>query len=248
MQAAASATNAPFPTSLPSTESLVTRPFEKAPPASSAVAQPSTPAVETPSGELDSKQLFNRLFEASGPGANVPATPPVAPVGRLVVPMPADRAPVAAPEAPGAQAAVVAALPAPQSRELLGSGEPDGGAPARSGSAALVRFPEGSADLPAEARDTLRLVASLHHEKGGTIRVVGHASGRTSELSPERHKMAKFDVSLRRARVVADALIGLGVKPEAVSISAMSDNDPVYYESMPSGEAGNRRAEIFLEY
>jgi flagellar motor protein MotB len=32
-----------------------------------------------------------------------------------------------------------------------------------------------------------------------------------------------------------------------VLVEAVGDSQPVYYESMPQGEAGNRRAEIFLQ-
>ncbi len=285
----------------PSNQPLIAQPFEKAPqPVPAPAAKPLGPA----GGGLDIKRLFNDLFEASGPGANAPATPPVQPVAPVVVPMPAAQAseftpvpspvaaveapvlippptlpgeapvpallPVTAPviipppsetvaapvlvsppwrvsEAPAVDPAVVAALPAAESRELARPGEPGGG-PTRSGSAAVVRFPAGSASLVPAARDTLRLVADLHREQGGTIRVIGHASTRTREMPVERHKMVNFGVSLRRAQVVADALIRLGVTPEAISVGAMSDNEPIYHEWMPSGEAGNRRAEIFLDY
>jgi flagellar motor protein MotB len=32
-----------------------------------------------------------------------------------------------------------------------------------------------------------------------------------------------------------------------VQIDAVGDSQPVYYESMPKGEEGNRRAEIFVQ-
>jgi hypothetical protein len=32
-----------------------------------------------------------------------------------------------------------------------------------------------------------------------------------------------------------------------VQIEAVGDSQPIYYESMPKGEDGNRRAEIFLQ-
>ena len=32
-----------------------------------------------------------------------------------------------------------------------------------------------------------------------------------------------------------------------VLVEAVGDSQPVYYESMPEGEAGNRRAEIFFQ-
>jgi hypothetical protein len=31
-------------------------------------------------------------------------------------------------------------------------------------------------------------------------------------------------------------------------VGAVSDADPRYYEFMPTGEAGNRRAEIFIDF
>jgi flagellar motor protein MotB len=33
-----------------------------------------------------------------------------------------------------------------------------------------------------------------------------------------------------------------------IVVSAMADEQPVYHEVMPSGEAGNRRAEIYIDY
>jgi flagellar motor protein MotB len=32
-----------------------------------------------------------------------------------------------------------------------------------------------------------------------------------------------------------------------VQIEAVGDSQPIYYESMPKGEEGNRRAEIFVQ-
>jgi len=37
------------------------------------------------------------------------------------------------------------------------------------------------------------------------------------------------------------------VPGDHVLIEAVGDSEPVYYESMPQGEEGNRRAEIFLQ-
>ena len=39
----------------------------------------------------------------------------------------------------------------------------------------------------------------------------------------------------------------LGVPPEIIVVTAMSDQDPAYFEVMPAGEAGNRRVAIFFE-
>ena len=59
--------------------------------------------------------------------------------------------------------------------------------------------------------------------------------------------MLNFKVSVDRADAVARELIRLGVKKRELVVDAMSDAQPVYFEFMPTGEAGNRRAEIYLE-
>jgi len=88
----------------------------------------------------------------------------------------------------------------------------------------------------------------MKKEKGGTLRVVGHASSRTRDIDPLRHRLVNFRLSLARANSVARALIRRGIPAHEVQVQAMSDNAPVYYEFMPAGEAGNRRAEIYLDY
>ncbi|MGB8274504.1 MAG: OmpA family protein, partial [Alphaproteobacteria bacterium] len=113
---------------------------------------------------------------------------------------------------------------------------------------ATITYGHGSARLTAAEQKVLRDVAQLHKQRGGTIRVVGHASSRTRDLDPLHHQMANFTVSMRRADVVARELSRLGVKPSAIFVGAMSDAEPIYFESMPSGEAGNRRTEIFIDY
>lgn len=111
-----------------------------------------------------------------------------------------------------------------------------------------VYFGHGSATLTADERDQIAEVATLHKERGyGTVRVVGHASSRTSNLPVDKHLMANFDMSMDRANAVAAELMRRGVAPADLVIEAVGDRAPVYYESMPAGEAGNRRAEIFLE-
>ena len=61
------------------------------------------------------------------------------------------------------------------------------------------------------------------------------------------HIAVVFKQSQDRANAVAQALIKAGVPAKAVIIEAVGDTQPVYYESMPQGEEGNRRVEIFIE-
>ena len=47
---------------------------------------------------------------------------------------------------------------------------------------------------------------------------------------------------------MARELVRLGMAPDTMYVGAVSDADPRYFEFMPTGEAGNRRAEIFIDF
>ena len=112
---------------------------------------------------------------------------------------------------------------------------------------ATILFLSGSAGLNARDRQILANVRRLHKERGGKLRVIVHASSRTRNTNAVRHKIINFKVSVERADAVARELMRLGVKRNDISVNAVSDSQPIYQEIMPSGEAGNRRAEIYLE-
>lgn len=111
-----------------------------------------------------------------------------------------------------------------------------------------VTFPRGSSRLTAADRRALDDVIKLREQYNGAIRVIGHASSRTQDLDPLRHKLVNFRVSLNRANAVAAALIARGLPADRLFVGAVSDNEPLYYEVMPAGESGNQRAEIYLDY
>ena len=113
---------------------------------------------------------------------------------------------------------------------------------------ATILFENGSASLNARDVGILREVRAIHENRGGIIRIVGHASSRTRDMDPVTHKMVNFKVSVDRADTVAKALVKLGTPSDRVVVNAVSDAAPLYYEVMPSGEAGNRRTEIFISY
>lgn len=113
---------------------------------------------------------------------------------------------------------------------------------------ATIQFQNGSARLSGLDRKILAQVVQLHKRQGGVVRVVGHASSRTRDMDPVRHKMVNLDVSVARADAVAKELVRLGAQADRVQTAAVADRDPVFYEVMPSGEAGNRRTEIYFVY
>ncbi len=113
---------------------------------------------------------------------------------------------------------------------------------------AVVKFTDGSHNLTGKGRSQLKSVVAEYKKRRGIIRVVGHASSRTRDLSISQHKLVNFDISLKRAQSVAGRLTRMGVRSEDVLIEARGDSEPLYFEAMPRGEAENRRVEIFLEY
>lgn len=114
---------------------------------------------------------------------------------------------------------------------------------------AVVYFPGDGTQLNAAARTQIRAAAAAFKAAGGTgtIRVVGHASSRTPNMSVERHLQVIFEKSQGRANAVARELMNQGVPADRVRIDAVGDSQPIYYESMPRGEEGNRRAEIYVQ-
>ena len=110
----------------------------------------------------------------------------------------------------------------------------------------VVRFKAGSASLSSRERRGLRRIAQAYRQRGGAIRVEGHASSRTRNMDLVQHRMVNFNVSLDRANSVARELVRLGVPEQAVFVAALSDSRPLYYEIMPSGDAGNQRVEVYF--
>jgi outer membrane protein OmpA-like peptidoglycan-associated protein len=113
---------------------------------------------------------------------------------------------------------------------------------------ATILFDDGSARIGNREINILRKVTALQRQRGGTIRVVGHASSRTRNMDSGRHRSVNYRISVERAGAIARELASLGVPSEMIVVSAMADEEPVYHEVMPSGEAGNRRAEIYIDY
>ncbi len=113
---------------------------------------------------------------------------------------------------------------------------------------AVIYFGHSSSQLDGKDRAVLRDVVALRRQRGGTIRVVGHASALTAVSDQVTHALTNFEMSLKRANTVAAALIALGAARDQVRAEARGDQQPVYHEFMTTGQAGNRRVEIFLDH
>jgi len=114
---------------------------------------------------------------------------------------------------------------------------------------AIIYFPRDTTSLSVAARAQVHQAVTAFQATGGTgtIKVVGHASSRTADMPVERHLEVIFQKSQARADAVAQALIKAGIPADRIQIEAVGDSQPVYYESMPKGEDGNRRAEVFVQ-
>ncbi len=145
----------------------------------------------------------------------------------------------------GAQGSVLANRDAAATSAVAAIAARNGGVPPTS----VVYFPGDGTALSAAARAQIRSAAAAFKASGGTatIRVVGHASSRTPNMPVERHLEVIFTKSQARANAVARELMNQGVPADHLRIDAVGDSQPIYYESMPRGEEGNRRAEIYVQ-
>ncbi|WP_417833643.1 OmpA family protein [Thalassospira xiamenensis] len=113
---------------------------------------------------------------------------------------------------------------------------------------AQIQFGHGSSNLSGTDNNVLSQVAQAWRQTGGILRIIGHASMRTANMSLEEHLAINRQVSEQRASAVVSQLVSLGVNPDTIFVGADGSADPRYYEGVPAGEAGNRRVEIFMDY
>lgn len=124
----------------------------------------------------------------------------------------------------------------------------DIGAVPRSLHAGVIYFGHGSIGLSPRDKQVLGEIAAAHRARGGSVRLVGHASRRTDSGDPVKSKIANFAVAYDRARVVAEELVRQGVAADRIFISSMADQAPAYSEATDLGEAANRRTDVYLDF
>ena len=109
----------------------------------------------------------------------------------------------------------------------------------------VIYFLEGSTNLDSKDRGVLSEIVALQRAQGGQVRVVGHES--PSAAAAGEGDVDGLQISLERANVVAQMLADLGAPQESLDVIAAGATAPRYDESEPTGVAGNRRVEIFIE-
>lgn len=110
----------------------------------------------------------------------------------------------------------------------------------------VVFFNNGSAKLGRDDQRVVKQIAEMHRYYGGVVRIVGHASQRTGNMNPYSQDQVNYAVSMKRANAIARALSRRGVPAGLIQVAAAGSATPVAIETMPAGEANNRRVEVFL--
>ncbi len=233
------------------------RPVPMSAPSVVAKASPKTPILAPPNLTIEQKEVEQRLARqlaeiraeaAAGSAKTRFASPGPAPSGQQ------DTIVISSGGFESASAAIEMAARAQQTSQATQSPPSLAGASSMVDTpmtgavtkVATILFDNGSSHLKDNDKRILSAVKLLQSKRGGTIRVVGHASRRTRNMAPIKHMMANLKISIDRADHVVSELVRLGLKKQDIEVAAVSDRRPAYYEFMPSGEAGNRRTEIFL--
>lgn len=196
------------------------RPTVTAPARRSAVPPP--PAAPRPAVPAPTQQpSVAPPLQASGSAA------PQAPAVRNA---PTPPQPTAPPVAPAPQTAQPPAIPALGQVVKVGT----------------IYFSDGSTKLEQRDELILREIASAQRQTGRAVRIVGHASGRARTFDAARRHLINYQVSLERAHAVAAVLLRMGIPVGKLLVEGKGDTQPIYAEYTATGEAANRRTELYL--
>ena len=108
----------------------------------------------------------------------------------------------------------------------------------------LLLFASGNADLKSEFANLAdRLGTTLNREKG-PIFVIGHTD--STKLSSTSRFKSNYDLSVKRAQAVADALAPRFSDASRIKVSGKGDKEPVADNKTAQGREQNRRVEISI--
>lgn len=114
---------------------------------------------------------------------------------------------------------------------------------------AIVYFPQGGSKLTDHDRNIIGQVAQIFRQRNGKrLAIIGHSSTKAGERDPQKNALVNYKVSLDRATAVAQALVEAGVSRERIALDARGAKELKFSEANENGEAGNRRAEIFINF
>jgi len=176
------------------------------------------------------------------------AVPPRSVARTAPPPLPPGMRPAAPPMMASTRPPALGSVPAParQAIQLVAPTAPSLGTPGQPIKIGTIYFADNSKALQREDLNILRQVAEVQRSTGSLIRIVGHASGRARTFDATRRARINYEVSLDRAKSIAAALARMGVPPDRIQAEGAGDTAPIYAEYTASGEAANRRAELYM--
>ncbi|NMM46276.1 OmpA family protein [Rhodospirillaceae bacterium KN72] len=225
----------------PPTASVITAPPESVPPESS--PQPAPQPVPVPQA---TPQPAPQPAQVPQP-APAPSPSPSQAQTAQAAPQPAPAPQPLTQSQSSAPAPASAPPPAPN----VAQAAPATGAAAatRTQMIATIYFPSGGARLTERDREILNQVAGIYSRDGGKrVVIVGHSSRSGASGDESQQALVNYKVSLDRAAAVGQVLVSAGIPIEQIVVDARGSKELKYSEETPAGEAGNRRAEVFLQY
>lgn len=111
---------------------------------------------------------------------------------------------------------------------------------------AVIQFPRAEARLDEGAKAILTQVAAYAQQARANVMLFGYSSMNIELASGGSAREAAQGIAAARLRAVGVALAEQGVPIDRIQLVARGNVDPVYLETEPSGEAGNRRVEIWF--
>jgi outer membrane protein OmpA-like peptidoglycan-associated protein len=108
------------------------------------------------------------------------------------------------------------------------------------GLSSKVLFGNNIGELGADSRETVAKIGQALASVGiGALRVDGH----TDDVGEESYNE---QLSLRRAKAVADVLVKSGLAPDNISVRGLGKKEPVASNRTPAGRSENRRVAIVV--
>ncbi len=113
---------------------------------------------------------------------------------------------------------------------------------------ATIAFGSGSSSVNSLGLRKIKKIVEIAKKRNARVKIVGHASSRTKDMTILEHKLVNFRISDQRAQSVARVFIQNKFPSERLIAEAVSDAKPLFQENMPAGTTANQRTEIFLIY
>jgi outer membrane protein OmpA-like peptidoglycan-associated protein len=131
-------------------------------------------------------------------------------------------------------------------RALPNPTEQPAGPPSDALKVAVIQFPRATADLDDGSREILAQVAAYAQQARADVMLFGYTSLKVEIATGGSAKESARNLATNRLRAVGVVLAENGVPIDRLQLIARGNLDPAWLETEATGEAGNRRVEIWF--